>query len=48
MNIPMWRKQVIHDDKVNLPTIRNLHSVQPVKLRYESVGVVLDMLIVVT
>lgn len=47
VNVPVWRKQVVHDDKVNLFPVRHLDPVQPVKLREQRVWVINDMLIVV-
>lgn len=43
MNITMRREEVVHDNEVDLPAVRNLHSVQAVELRKQCVGVVADV-----
>ena len=43
----MRREKVVHDDEVNLLSIRHLHSVEAIELRQERVGIVGDMLVVI-
>ena len=43
----MWRKQIVHDDKVNLPAVRHFDSMEAVKLGDEGIRVAFDVLVVV-
>ncbi|KAG9796248.1 SAICAR synthase-like protein, partial [Aureobasidium melanogenum] len=47
MNIPVWWEQVVHDDKVDFPTVRDLDPMQPIKLADQRVGIVQHMAVVV-
>ena len=42
----MWREKVIHDDEVDLTTMRELHAMEAVKAGDKSVRVVLHVLVV--
>lgn len=44
----MRRKQVVHDDEVNFSPVRNLNSVETVKLTEKCVRILLDVGIIVS
>lgn len=43
----MWWEQVVHDDKVDFPSVRHFHSVQAVELRNQRIRIALNMLVVI-
>jgi hypothetical protein len=43
----MWREQVVHNDKVNLATARQLDPMETVEPRHERMRVVLDVRMVI-
>ena len=47
MNVTMRREKVVHHHEMNLPAVRNFHSVQSIKLRNEGVWVFFDVCIIV-
>lgn len=47
MNITVRRKEVVHDDEVYFAAMRQLHSVQAIKSRYESVWILQDVLVII-
>ena len=48
VDVAMWRKEVVHDNEVDFPAIRNFHPVQAIELRYQGIGVGLNMRIVLS
>ena len=48
MNIAVWREKIVHDNKMDLPSVGNLYPMQPVKLREKGIGVVLDMIVIIS
>lgn len=46
MYVFVWREEVVHDDKVDLPAVGQLYPVQTVEAREERVRVALDVLVV--
>lgn len=46
VNVAVRREEVVHDDEVDFPAVCHLHTMQPVELRDQGIGVLLDMAIV--
>lgn len=47
MYVSMWRKEIVHDDEVDLAAIRYLHPVKSVELGEKGIGVFVDVGVVV-
>src|SRR4051812_21747981 len=43
VDVPVWWEEIVHDYEMNLPSIRNLHSVKAIELRQQSIRILLDV-----
>ena len=47
MHIAMRREQVVHDDEMDLPPMRQLNPMQPIKPTQQRMRIRLDMLMII-
>lgn len=48
MYVSMWRKEIVHHNKMNFPAIGYLNSMKAIELGYQGVRITLDMGIILS